>query len=263
MQLLCRPWKTVLASPVSWACSLLLISLTQGAWALESNQEKLFQQVRKWESETRHSPPEQIEIAALDPRVQVQACAFELQIDHPFVSPDTVRVRCPADSGGSRGNSVRAPAWQLYLQVSGVKPVSAPDWPLKVQGPPLRPVLIAKQTLLRGSRIDASMLEETLQAVPETDNQLLSHAKDIELVELTHDIPAGGMLHTYDLRRSLLVKQGQSALLSITTQGAFQVTVQAEAQQDGYLGDQIRLKNSESGRIFSGVVTGPNLLRGL
>jgi flagella basal body P-ring formation protein FlgA len=29
------------------------------------------------------------------------------------------------------------------------------------------------------------------------------------------------------------------------------------------LGDQIRLKNADSGRIFYGVVTGPNVLRGL
>lgn len=262
MQLLCRPWKSMQASPKGLVCSLALALTPLWGWAGESNQDKLFQQVRKWEADNRHVMPEQIEVAPLDSRVQVQACANELLIDHPFVSPDTVRVRCPAEAN-SRSGPARTPNWQLYLQVSSNKAPAPTDWAPKTPASPLRPVLVAKQVLLRGSRIDASMLEETFQPVAETDTQLLSRAKDIDLVELTHDIPAGGLLHTYDLRRTLLVKQGQAALLSISTAGAFQVTVQAEAQQDGYLGDQIRLKNSESGRIFSGVVTGPNLLRGL
>ena len=77
------------------------------------------------------------------------------------------------------------------------------------------------------------------------------------------DISPGSVLHSYDVRRSVLVKQGQSAMLSIGSSNTFQVTVQAEAQQDGFMGDQIRLKNAESGRILYGVVTGPNALRGL
>jgi flagella basal body P-ring formation protein FlgA len=34
--------------------------------------------------------------------------------------------------------------------------------------------------------------------------------------------------------------------------------MRAEALQDGGLGEQIRLKNVESGRSLSGVITGPN-----
>ena len=36
-----------------------------------------------------------------------------------------------------------------------------------------------------------------------------------------------------------------------------------EALQDGRMGEQVRLKNTESGRQISGVVVGPNLVRGL
>jgi len=39
--------------------------------------------------------------------------------------------------------------------------------------------------------------------------------------------------------------------------------VGVEAQQDGHMGEQIRLKNTESGRLLSGVVTGPNAVRAL
>jgi flagella basal body P-ring formation protein FlgA len=234
--------------------------------ATESNQEQLFHQVREWESQNRHQPAEHIEIAALDARIQVQSCPRELQIDHPFVSRETVRVRCPAE-GGARAGQNRPPVWQLYLQINNAPTpaiaVATPDRSMESPALAPRPVLVAKQLLIRGSRLDPSMLQESVQVVTGGDIQLLTQAKDLELAEVTHDIPAGSLLHSYDVRRSVLVKQGQSALLSISTNGAFQVTVQAEAQQDGYLGDQIRLKNADSGRIFYGVVTGPNLLRGL
>jgi len=39
--------------------------------------------------------------------------------------------------------------------------------------------------------------------------------------------------------------------------------VRAEALQDGRMGEQVKLKNPESGRQISGVVVGPNLVRGL
>jgi flagella basal body P-ring formation protein FlgA len=236
--------------------------------AADANQELLFRQVREWEAQNRHVAPDQIEMASLDPRVQVQACPRELLLDHPFVSQETVRVRCPAE-GPSRSAQTKPPVWQLYLQINSapatVTTVAPPERTVAPSPPAAAPraVLVAKQLIVRGSRIDPSLLQETLQPVVGSDNQLLTSAKDLESAEVTRDIPPGTLLHTYDVKRSVLVKQGQSALLSISTAGAFQVTVQAEAQQDGYLGDQIRLKNADSGRIFYGVVTGPNVLRGL
>jgi flagella basal body P-ring formation protein FlgA len=266
MQLLCRPFKSLRPRSLFVTCGMVLGLLSAASWASESSHEQLFRQVREWEALNRHQPAEQIDIAALDTRVQVQTCPRELQLDHPFVSQETVRVRCPAEGGRSGQN--RPPVWQLYLQINNTPApsmaVAPPERPVAPPPPAApRPVLVAKQLLVRGVRIDPSMLQESMQAVVGVDNQLLTNARDLELAEVTRDIPAGSLLHTYDVKRSVLVKQGQSALLSISTPGAFQVTVQAEAQQDGYLGDQIRLKNAESGRIFYGVVIGPNALRGL
>jgi flagella basal body P-ring formation protein FlgA len=39
--------------------------------------------------------------------------------------------------------------------------------------------------------------------------------------------------------------------------------LRAEAQQDGILGEQIRLKNPESGRSLTGVVTGFNAAKAI
>jgi len=69
-------------------------------------------------------------------------------------------------------------------------------------------------------------------------------------------------LRSHDVRRAVLVKQGQSVLLTVTQGNGFSITARVDALQDGKMGDQIRLKNPESGRILSGVVTGPNTAKG-
>jgi len=44
---------------------------------------------------------------------------------------------------------------------------------------------------------------------------------------------------------------------------SFQVTILMEALQDGRMGEQVKLKNPESGRQVAGVVVGPNQVKGL
>jgi len=46
-------------------------------------------------------------------------------------------------------------------------------------------------------------------------------------------------------------------------QSSFLVRVRLEALQDGRMGEQVKLKNPESGRQVSGVVIGPNQVKGL
>jgi flagella basal body P-ring formation protein FlgA len=107
------------------------------------------------------------------------------------------------------------------------------------------------------------MLEEVQRPVMGLDPLAISSLKDVVRAEVVRDIPAGTVLRSYDIKRSLMVKRGQSAMLTVGQGSGFQVTVRVEAEQDGYLGEQIRLKNSDSGRLISGVVTGPNTLKGL
>ena len=107
------------------------------------------------------------------------------------------------------------------------------------------------------------MLEETEQAATGLDNSLFGSLKDLENAEVVRDIPAGTALRSSDVRRALMVKQGQLVMLTISKGSSFAIVARVEALQDGRLGDQIRLKNPESGRLLSGVVTGPSAARGL
>jgi len=107
------------------------------------------------------------------------------------------------------------------------------------------------------------MLQETEVPAAGLDPQAVGSAKDLENGEMVREIPAGMPLRSHDVRRAVLVKQGQAVILTIGQSSGFAITARVEALQDGRMGEQIRLKNPDSGRLLSGVVTGPNAARGL
>jgi flagella basal body P-ring formation protein FlgA len=124
-------------------------------------------------------------------------------------------------------------------------------------------MVVTKRLLQRGAILQPDMLEEVQASPGNVDTQLLNTVKDAQQAELTRDIAAGQPLRVSDIRRAILVKQGQTVMLSIGNKSEFQISVRMEAMQDGKLGDQVKLKNPESGRQVSGVVTGLNTAKGL
>ena len=232
------------------------------------SQASLFNQVKSWMAETHKVKAAEVTIAPLDPRVQIQACSKPLTVDHPFSSKDTVRVRCVD------------PVWQLYLQVS--MPLPPPPPPVQAtapagnQGKPLNPsappvvaapvsktVVVPKKLIQRGTIIEADMLEEVSQTGGQVDNSLLQSIKDALTAEAVRDLSAGQALRSSDVRRAILVKQGQLVTMTVGEKSGFLITVRVEALQDGRMGDQVRLKNTASGRQISGIVTGPSTVKGL
>jgi flagella basal body P-ring formation protein FlgA len=231
------------------------------------SQASMFNQVKSWMAETHKVKSEEVSIAPLDPRVQIQACSKSLTVDHPFSSKDTVRVRCVD------------PVWQLYLQVSMPLPPPPPpvqaNAPAGIQGKPLtssatpavapvsKTVVVPKKLIQRGMVIEADMLEEISQTGGQADNSLLQSIKDALTAEAVRDLSAGQALRSSDIRRAILVKQGQLVTMTVGDKSGFLITVRVEALQDGRMGEQVRLKNTESGRQISGVVTGPSMVKGL
>ena len=218
------------------------------AWALEPDLplKAMTDQVRLWLSQSHQANPSSIEIAALDPRVKVQPCAMALKVDHPFASTDTVRVRC-AD-----------PMWQLYLQVNLNAPAAQAN---KTQTQVS--LVVPKQWVPRGTPLKPDMLEEVKGVPTAGDNLLLGSVKDVEYAEAIRDLKAGEPLRSSDLRRATLVRIGQQVTMIIGEKNSFQVAIQLEALQDGRMGEQVKLKNPDSGRQVAGVVVGPNQVKGL
>jgi len=260
--------------------ALQILCLTMATWWLGlgvvfaqpspqmGSQASLFNQVKTWMADTHKVKAEEVSIAPLDPRVQIQSCGKALAIDHPFSSKDTVRVRC-AD-----------PVWQVYLQVSmpptansqaavaatsSGKPLGsgAPTGATSSAVPAVKTVVVPKRLIQRGTVIEADMLEEVSQAAGNVDNSMLQSLKDALTAEAVRDLSAGQALRSSDIRRAILVKQGQLVTMNVGDKSGFLITVRVEALQDGRMGEQVKLKNTESGRQISGVVVGPNLVKGL
>jgi len=227
--------------------------------------DKLFAEVGQWVQQSQQLTASQFTFAPLDTRVQVEGCDRALVMDSPFASRETVRVRC-----------LGKPGWQLYVRVllkpgvaPGVAEPGVPQTGLAATAQPgtapaqVRRVVVGKDALRAGTVISAAMVRELDVPAQGLDSQALASVKDAENAEVVRDIAPGVPLRSYDLRRAVLVKQGQSVVLTVGQGSGFSITARVEALQDGKLGEQIRLKNPDSGRSLSGIVTGPNAARGL
>ena len=247
MQILCLTifWLLALAQSV--------LAQTNNPTQASSAAEVLNTQVRQWVAQSNGLAPKDVVIAPLDERLRVQSCLKTLNIDNPFASKETVRVRCPE------------PVWQLYLQVSMPQGSFSAGGSGQIANASAtgKTMVVAKRLLQRGTILQPDMMEEVQASPGNADTQVLSTLKDAQFAELTRDISAGQALRVSDIRRAVMVKQGQIVMLSIGEKADFQITVRMEALQDGRLGEQVKLKNPESGRQVSGVVTGLNTAKGL
>lgn len=327
-------------------------------------QEKLLTDLSVWVAAQNNASPEQVQIAPLDTRVQVQACSDNISFDYPFANRDSVRARCAK------------PAWQLFVKVKLAKAQNAvvashaltagqllteADLELRADFTPASGVFSErapvigrqlKRALAKGQTILAQDLENTLQAVRlrqamragevitdasverlslqrtaasptvwlgstlpagirlardvqagqvllitdlaetrqvvvaasnlaagqmlkpglvkldaiEQDKLTRTHLFDmsgLEGFELIRAVRAGEAIRSADLRPALLIKKGELVLFSVGKPSEFQVSVRLEAMQDGRLGEQIKLRNSESGRTLTGIVSGKGAASGM
>ena len=282
MQMLCRPFSVNFRQPLTgalaWlaACLVCVQALAQAgkvppappvapsatAVSATTPKDKMLMQVRQWVGQNQNTEPAKVEIAPIDPRVNVQECPQPLLIDLPFASRESVRVRCAQ------------PAWQIFLRVQAATSAAsaAPTAPATgsaqatgstpAAAPVNRTTVITRHLIQRGTQLQPAMLEEVSRPTLGLDPQAVSSLNDVVNAEATRDLPAGQVVRSNDIRRAVLVKQGQSALMTVGQGKGFEITVRVEAMQDGRMGEQIRLKNTESGRLLTGTVTGPNAVRG-
>jgi flagella basal body P-ring formation protein FlgA len=240
MQMLCR----------LFLCVWVWMGLAAGAHA--SPKEDLIAQAQQWAAPALGRKPGQVAFAAMDERVKVRPCEAALVFDWPFNSKETLRARCPQAGGGG---------WQLFMQITDAPAVSGAAADTSV--PVSRKVVVARRTLPRGTLLQADMVELTELRQAPGQAAAMDSVQAVVSAELLRDVVAGSPILAQDLRRAVLVKQGQMAVLSVGQGQGFEIAVRVEVLQDGRMGEQVRLKNPETGRVLSGVVTGPNALKGL
>jgi len=271
MQMLCPPLDFLVRNARLLLCAvcgcLLSVAAAQAAnTAAPSALTVLQKSVVEWVAKEQSLSPELVTLAPLDPRMQVRSCDKPLVMDLPFGSLEKLRVRCAQ------------PVWQIYVRASVPARLASKAVPLAPAGQPLgnalsdgktqstpekRKVLVATMPLFKGQ-----VLNESHVRVAEVDAQgmtghVLEQVSQIMHAEVVRDVRSDAPLRSQDIRPVVLVKRGQMVLISVGQNQGFQISARVEALQDGRFGDQIKLKNRESGRILTGQVRGPNLVDGL
>jgi flagella basal body P-ring formation protein FlgA len=256
MQMLCRLLDHLIARSIGWVgvamvfCSSVSAAVP-GPGAVKSPREALETSVLQWVAQSQKIPLDKLALVPLDNRLQVRACDTTLAMDLPFASADTVRVRCSQ------------PNWQLYVRVN--LPGRTPEKPQanKSDVAAKRWVLVAAVPLQRGMILNETHVQRTEVDTSSVPMNVLEQASEVMHAEVVRDIRVGEPLKNQDIRPTVLVKRGQTVLLSVGQSQGFQISARVEALQDGRFGEQIKLKNRESGRELSGRVQGPNQVLGL
>jgi flagella basal body P-ring formation protein FlgA len=252
MQMLCRLLDQVTIRVIWFGAMFGLISGSALAVSAASPAVALQKAVVDWVAQTQSVAAESVVLAPLDSRLQVKACPSPLLMDLPFASPDTIRVRCAQ------------PAWQLYVRVS-VSGREALPGPAKSEPAPVekRQVLVAAVPLQRGMRLTAAHVRLAEVDATNMPMNVLEQVSQVLHAEVVRDVRPDTPLRSQDIRPTLLVKRGQMVLMSIGQAQGFQISARVEAMQDGRYGEQIKLKNRDSGRMLTGLVKGPNQVHGL
>ena len=123
-------------------------------------------------------------------------------------------------------------------------------------------VLIAKTTIVNGQVITEDLVESRLESITSYGPQPLTKIKEILGLEATRTIRAGQQLYANDFVAADLVRKNETVRLVIT-RGALEITVETIALENGKIGEQVLLKNPDSGKEIRGIVTGRHEARGL
>ncbi len=257
LQMLCRTFQTPPnPSAKRWVVAGVLIG---GGWvhawaqnatanpgwsALEQGAKQFVVNTYKVEAPT-------VSIMPMDHRIKFEACNQDIVFDQPFGNKQSVRARCAQ------------PVWQHFVMVQMRSGLGAQIGSATQNNTVTRVVWVASQALKRGTPIQPGLFKAVEQTVPSQETRLVSDERELTNMELLRDLPANTPLKLQDIKAATMVKRGQQVTVAVGEGKGFLITVRAEAQQDGLLGEQIRLKNPESGRSLSAVITGVNMARGL
>jgi flagella basal body P-ring formation protein FlgA len=242
-----RPWVGAWAL---WAPALFLLSPT--AHAKERAGPSLLDQVLAWVAQQQGVEPSQIKTKPLDKRIPVPACSSGWTFEAPFPGQASVRAQC------------ESPKAQLFVQWTSPRvklTLSAPTRQSMAPATTTKTALAASRTLPRGSHLDEGMVQWVEVPAGQWSAHHLSDLSVIQGSELMRDMVPGQVIRRQDIRPSVLVKKGQMVSFQVGQSANFMITATVQALQDGRMGEQIRLKNPDSGRILSGVVTGLNAVK--
>jgi len=187
--------------------------------------------------------PSASSIGPLDPRLSVEPCD-QVEVMPRGGTGSSFTLRCKG--GASWSYTVRldqiAPA-----PPNAVQPAAASDTVIAQRS---WRVVAPKTDLPAGALLSADNLEERIVTAPPSA-QALKSISDAVGLRVTSPIGPGLTLTTHNVARAPLVAKGENVTLVANGSG-FNISVPGKAEQDGYEGDLIMVRNSRSGAVLKG-----------
>lgn len=111
------------------------------------------------------------------------------------------------------------------------------------------PVVVARATLARNTQLDAQVLEVQEMEVSRLRGQYFTQIAEVEGRRLRTRVQQGSVLTSQQVLAGYAIQRGDQ--VTIHAIGAnLQVRMQGEALDNGQIGDQVRVRNQQSGRII-------------
>ena len=193
-----------------------------------------------WLSRNGRNVPQPNEIGPLDPRLNVSACD-QLDITPRGTSNSTFVVRCKAPS-----------EWSYVLRIDQLPqpPAIRADTGKAVEPDVTWVVVTPKVNLPTGAILTAEVLEEKRVTAPPPAQAIKAVSEAVGL-RVSSPIGPGLTLTTRNVTRAPMVAKGENVTLVANGTG-FEISVPGRAEQDGFEGDLISVKNVRTGTVLKG-----------
>lgn len=179
-----------------------------------------------------------INIGHLDPRLRLASCGAALEVFTPpgqrVVGTSTLGVRCAAPA-----------PWTVYVQATVAM---------------VRPVLISRRPLLRGTVLGSSDVDRVEKDVTRLTSGYLVEIEEINGMVLRRSVNAGAVLHPGLVQHPVSIRRGERVTI-LGQSGGIDVRMEGQALMDGAKGEVIRVRNLSSGRDVEGVVVAPGVIQ--
>lgn len=187
--------------------------------------------------EQRHARTE-IHLGQLDPRLRLKACHMPLESYTPpgsrTAGNTTVGVRCP-DEGG----------WNIYISAR-----------IDV----FAPVLVARQPLVRGARVQASDLEYRERNLADLNYGYYTDTDTVTGMVVKRMVSATDVITPQVVEAPRLVRRGEQVIVEAES-GNLSIRGSGKALSDGKSGDVIRIEAAGSRRIIDGIVVSQGVVK--
>ncbi len=117
------------------------------------------------------------------------------------------------------------------------------------------PVLVTTRPLKKGDTVTVADVTHRLQNVSKSRGDYMTNVAALKGQALRRSISAGTVLDPEFFERTAIIRQGDRVAI-VSGHRGFRITVTGVAQQDGAMGETIRVKNSSSGKVLTGTVEG-------